>query len=164
MRGRLHIELRDGGGQLVATRDACNAVMRAGADLVARLFAGQGSAITHMGVGTSDAPETDTYNTAALTNDPDAPLAGPTEAAIPSDAFTVTVDEQRRLVKVKVRTTLPAAAAAGTIREAGLVSRTNTGAVLYNRVTFAPLAKGADHELTLFWEVSFPYGDLGGAV
>jgi hypothetical protein len=32
--------------------------------------------------------------------------------------------------------------------------------VLYNRVTFAPVQKADDHDLTLFWEVSFPYGDL----
>jgi hypothetical protein len=27
-------------------------------------------------------------------------------------------------------------------------------------VVFAPVDKGDDHELTLFWEVEFPYGDL----
>ena len=32
--------------------------------------------------------------------------------------------------------------------------------MLYNRVTFAPVTKGDDHELTLFWEVEFPFGDL----
>jgi hypothetical protein len=32
--------------------------------------------------------------------------------------------------------------------------------ILYNRVTFAPIQKGDDHELTLFWEITFPYGDL----
>ena len=46
------------------------------------------------------------------------------------------------------------------MREAGLLSRDGDAAILYNRVTFAPITKGNDHELTLFWEVSFPYGDL----
>jgi hypothetical protein len=32
--------------------------------------------------------------------------------------------------------------------------------VLYNRVVFPPLDKRDDHELTLFWEVEFPFGDL----
>ena len=46
------------------------------------------------------------------------------------------------------------------MREAGLLSRGDGDPVLYNRVIFAPIEKGADHELTLFWEVAFPYGDL----
>jgi hypothetical protein len=48
------------------------------------------------------------------------------------------------------------------VREAGLISRNGGAAVLYNRVTFAPISKGNDHELTLFWEINFPYGDLQG--
>ena len=27
-------------------------------------------------------------------------------------------------------------------------------------MTFSPIEKTGDHELTLFWEVGFPYGDL----
>ena len=64
------------------------------------------------------------------------------------------------MVRVKLRGTLPAPAAVGTIREAGLISHDGDSAALYNRVTFAPITKGNDHELTMFWEVSFPYGDL----
>lgn len=67
---------------------------------------------------------------------------------------------KKRLVTVKIRGTMPNASAVGTIREAGLLSKGEGGTVLYNRVTFAPLTKGNDHELTLFWDVSFPYGDL----
>jgi len=63
-------------------------------------------------------------------------------------------------VRVRVRGTVPAAAAVGTIREAALVSRSGDNATLYNRVTFSPIQKTDDHELTLFWEVGFPYGDL----
>ena len=40
------------------------------------------------------------------------------------------------------------------------MSQGDGDAVLYNRVVFAPVDKGDDHELTLFWEVEFPYGDL----
>jgi hypothetical protein len=46
------------------------------------------------------------------------------------------------------------------VRAAGLIARSGETAVLYNRVTFAPLEKKNDHELTMFWEVTFPYGDL----
>jgi hypothetical protein len=158
MRGRIRLELTDREGATLSVREAGNAVMRAGAELVAALFAGTGSAITHMGVGTSDAPETDAFATETL--QPDG-LAGDTEAAIPAEAFLPPItDETRRVVRVRVRATLPPGAAVGTVREAGLLSRENGTSVLYNRVTFAPIDKGDDHELTMFWEVTFPYGDL----
>ncbi len=163
MRAVVTIELLDRTGRAVAVRRAKNAVMRSGAEIVARLFAGAGTPITHMGVGTSDAPDGDDFSTPALQNAAVGdvpPLAGPTEAAIPAEAFQIDADPVRRVVRVRVRATMPANAAVGTVREAGLVSRSDAGAVLYNRVTFAPIAKGDDHELTMFWEVTFPYGDL----
>ncbi len=163
MRARLRLELRSTAGRTLGVREATNSVMRAGAELVARLFTGTSTGITHMGVGTSDEPESDNFNTLGLSNEAVgdlAPLQGSTEAAIAPAAFTIETDETRRVVRVRVRGTLPADAAVGTVREAGLLSRNGNGAVLYNRVTFAPITKGDDHELTLFWEVTFPYGDL----
>jgi hypothetical protein len=161
MRATLHLELKTSSGETIETRHAHNAVMRAGARLVADLFAKGGRGITHMGVGTSDAPE-DAFITDHLTNDPAAALQGDTEAAIPAEAFGAPqIDEARRVVRVRFRASLPASAAVGTVREAGLISRSDgVPPVLYNRVTFAPITKGDDHELTLFWEVAFPYGDL----
>jgi hypothetical protein len=141
-------------------------VLQAGARLVADLFAGSGTAITHMGVGTSDVGP-DLTTTTALTNEPDGDvpaLAGGTTAAIPPAAFAPEIDELRRLVRVRIRATLPPPAAVGRIREAGLLARPEGGDgstdVLYNRVTFAPIDKRDDHELTMFWEVEFPFGDL----
>ena len=163
MRADLRIELRDAGGATLAVREAHNAVMRGGARLIAQLFAGQGSGITHMAVGTSDAPEGESFATEALSNDALGdlePLQAPTEAAIPPEAFTIELDEAHRVVRVRVRATLPPSAAVGTVREAGLISRSGETATLYNRVIFAPIVKGDDHELTLFWDVTFPYGDL----
>jgi hypothetical protein len=164
MRAFVHIELHSKNGQVLATRDCSNSVMRGGARLIADLFAGRGSPITHMGVGTSDTPESDAFATEALSNDAigdEAPLDGGTEATIPIEAFQPPeIDEARRVVRLRLRGTLPAPAAIGTVREAGLLARDDANAVLYNRVTFAPIQKGGDHELTLFWEVSFPYGDL----
>jgi hypothetical protein len=182
MHGRIRIELRQR-GRLIELREASNAVMQAGGLLVARLFAGAaGTGITHLGVGNSDTPETDKYATTALTP---GDLTGGTEAAIPPDAIIIEPpNETSRTVKVRIRGTLPSSAAVGTVREAGLISRPPAvlpgpvivpdsptpaipleppppGApVLYNRVTFAPLVKGNDHELTMFWEVTFPFGDL----
>jgi len=163
MRARMRLELTGRRGDLLAVREARNAVMRGGALLVAALFTGaeESGPISHLGVGTSDAAESDTYDTPALSN-ADPALEGGTEAPVPPTAFTVVPDPQRRLALVRVRATLPEASALGTIREAGLLSRTGDVTVLYNRVIFAPVTKADDHELTLFWEITFPYGDLHG--
>jgi hypothetical protein len=163
MQARVKMILTDTNGVVIARREAKNSVMRGGGELIARLFAGVGQPITHMAVGTSDAATPDDFVMTALKNEAvgELPiLAGDTDAALPSAAFVIAVDAEKRLVTVKVRGTLPQSAAVGTIREAGLVSKSAAATVLYNRVTFAPLTKGNDHELTLFWEVSFPYGDL----
>ena len=161
MRGRLHLERRAPDGRLVDERRASNAVMRTGGELVARLFAGAGSPITHMGVGTSDAPESDTFATAALTSGAGADaLAGGTDVAIPAGAFVIDTDPARRVVLVKLRATLPPTVGVGTIREAGLLARAGSVTTLYNRVTFAAVTKRSEDELSLFWEVSFPYGDV----
>ena len=160
MKAHLTITLSDREGHVVAERKAWNSVMQQGAQLVAQLFAGQGAGITHMGVGTSDTPESEQFTTTTLTVNADE-LAGDTSAPIATDAFIITTEETRRLIRVRVRATLPPAAAVGRIREAGLISRTEgSDDVLYNRVIMDPIDKGDDHELTLFWEVTFPYGDL----
>ncbi len=163
MRAHLHVELKSAAGNMLEVRDAYNSVMLGGAELVAQLFAGQGTPITHMGVGTSNEPETDAYDTAALANEvvgEESALQLPVEVVLPPEAFTITADPVKHVVRVRIRGTLPAAAAVGTVREAGLIAREGETVRLYNRVTFAPLQKGDDHELTMFWEVSFPYGDL----
>jgi hypothetical protein len=154
MRAMLRLELLTVAGDLVATRQASNAVLRGGADLLARLFAGRGSPITHMAVGTSDAAEGDTFGTTAL--------SGAVEVPVPPEAFQIDPpDPVKRVVRVRLRATVPAAQVlADPVREAALLSRSGDTAALYNRVVFAPITKGGDHELTLFWEVGFPYGDL----
>jgi hypothetical protein len=165
MRATLTIELTGQGGAVLARRNASNSVMQAGARMIAQLFSGAGGPITHMGVGINDAPESDDFSTAALSNTAgggNEPLQGTVEAAIAADAFQIELDQTRRVIRVRVRGTIPADGAVGTVREAGLISRNGDAAVLYNRVTFAPISKGNDHELTLFWEINFPYGDLQG--
>ncbi len=164
MRATLRLELRGSDGTIVGARDAKNSVMRAGAELVAALFAGTAAAgITHMAVGTSSDEESDTFTTGALKNDDEEgtpALTGGTETALGASQFTVETDTAKRVVRVRVRATLPNTAAVGTLREAGLMSIGGPAPVLYNRVVFAPIEKKDDHELTMFWEVTFPYGDL----
>jgi hypothetical protein len=160
MLAKLRLELRDRGGGLIATRAAHNAVLTSGATLLARLFAGTAGivGITHMAVGANDAPEGDGFATATLDT---TGLSGATDAPVGPEAFQIdAVDPVKRVVRVRVRATIPANGAIGTIREAALVSRRDDTSTLYNRVIFAPIEKADDHELTLFWEVGFPYGDL----
>jgi hypothetical protein len=164
MRATVRLELRDAAGSVVGTRDARNSVMRAGAELVANLFAGKVTVpITHMGVGTSGEPTPDQFSSASLTTaggTPDTSLQGDTDVPIAPGDFIIKTDPDHRLVRVQLHATLPPAAAVGTLREAGLLSKKDAQSSLYNRVTFAPIEKQDDHELTMFWEVTFPYGDL----
>ncbi len=161
MKGKVRLELTDAAGARLAVRRAGNSVLRSGGRLVAELFSGQGTAISHMAVGINGEPEGEEFATVALSNAGEGALVGPTEVAIPTEAFSIEDDAERRVVVVRLRATLPAGSAVGTVREAGLQAGVVAdGAVLYNRVTFEPIDKGGDHELTLFWEVSFPYGDL----
>jgi hypothetical protein len=162
MRATLRVQLHDRTGTLLARREARNTVLASGGRLVADLFTGTGAPITHMGVGTSG-EDPDSVAVAALGNDDGtgAPgLSGETTTPIAPQAFRTDVDEARRRVVVRVRATLPESAAVGTIREASLLSRRDGGDVLYNRVVFPPVDKGDDHDLSLFWEVEFPFGDL----
>jgi len=153
MRAFLRVELRGFGDDLIAVREAHNSVLRSGAGLLANMFALKSTGITHMAVGTSDTPETQDFTTTALTN--------PTEVAITANAFQIDPpDPVKRVVRVRVQGTVPAEANLGQVREAGLVAHNGDTVLLYNRVIFAPIDKAAGHELTLFWEVGFPFGDL----
>jgi hypothetical protein len=162
MRAILRMEVRDRTGALLDERVARNTVLRSGGRIIADLFAGLGTPITHMAVGTSD-DEPDSVTVTALANDDGSGgqgLTGDTVAPIAAEDFHVELDEPSRRVVVRVRATLASTAAVGTVREASLMSRRDDEDVLYNRVVFPPVQKGGDHELSLFWEVEFPFGDL----
>jgi len=153
MRAFLRVELRRTDGGLITVREGHNAVLRSGAGLLANMFAIKSTGITHMALGTSDTPETQDFTSTALTN--------PTEVPITPDAFQIDPpDPVKRVVRVRLQGTVPAATSLGTVREAGLVAHNGATVSLYNRVVFAPIDKAAGHELTLFWEVGFPFGDL----
>jgi hypothetical protein len=162
MRATVRLELRNDAGAIVGVRRAKNSVMKSGAELLANLFTGKANVgITHMGVGVSGEPENDAFVRDSLTTEGDSPdaLTGGTDTPIAPADFTVKADAERRVIVVQVHATLPKSAAVGTLREAALLSQ-QEGTTLYNRVTFAPIRKQDDHELTMFWEVTFPYGDL----
>ena len=163
-------ELRDPGGTPAGRRRAHNAVLAGGAQLVADLFRGAGGAgpVNRMTVGANPAPELPPFTSTDLSaSSPDGgQLSGPRDVALASDAFAVEVDADRRRIVVTARAVLPAGdAAAGTglhgpVAEAALLHQAGDGTRrLYNRVTFKPVDKRAEQELSLFWEVSFPFGD-----
>ena len=69
-------------------------------------------------------------------------------------------DPVKRVVRVRVRGTVPQHPPSAQSAKQLWSLATGDTATLYNRVMFAPIQKADDHELTLFWEVGFPFGDL----
>lgn len=168
--GRLRVEARDEQGRSIATRTSSNVVVRSGAELLARLITGaSGGPINGFAVGVGRRALSAPYELAELTliDETGEPLKGPTAAPFAADAFKVETlaDEQR--VRITVRGVLPAAAALAQdggrveIAEAALGVLDDAGAKLahiYNHVVFDPIPKESEHELVLYWEISFPYG------
>ncbi len=168
--GRLRLDVRIPGGDVIDRRDRPNTVFLSGAALVAELFAGRvATPVNGMGVGTNPEPAAPPYDTVALdTNDETGQaLTGPLAVALDPDAIAFETDADQRRVRVLVRAVLPPEGAravdGGQVRIAeaalGVLNDTATGlARIYNRVTFDPVPKRPEHELALYWEVFFPYG------
>lgn len=167
--GRLTVAVRDPRGVVTARRRASNTVFLTGATLVGELFAGQAATpVNGMGVGTNPEPSGPPYDAVQLdTNDEGGtPLTGPVVVALVGEDVTIGPADELR-VRVLIRGVIPAEGAqavdGGPVRiaEAALGVLSTEGTALdriYNRVTFEPVPKEADHELSLYWEVFFPYG------
>lgn len=162
----LTLELRDRDGTVKARRRAHNAVLAGGAELIAELFrGGAGGPINRMAVGANPAPEVPPFTTTELAAAaPDTgELTGPRDVEIGPEAFTVTVQPDQRRVVVAARVVLPAGddtALKGPVAESALLHQAPDGTRrLYNRVTFEPVEKRSEQELSLYWEVGFPFGD-----
>lgn len=160
----VRVERRDPGGRVSARRRAGNAVLESGALLVADLFrGGPGGAVTHMTVGADPTPEVPPFTTPtlAVSHPETGELTGERDVAVAVDGFTVTVQADEHRIALAARVVLPGApdGLRGPVAEAALVHISGDGERrLYNRVTFEPLDKRADQELSLYWEVFFPYG------
>jgi hypothetical protein len=168
IRGSLRLELLGPGGVVLARRRAHNTVVRSGAELVGALFAGSVlTPVNGMGVGTNAVPLSAPYELAALTTTDDSgqPLAGVTAVAIaPTDVKVETLTNEQRVL-VSVRAVLPKEAALSHDQGTSFLAEAALGVLagdklskIYNRVVFDPVPKGKDHELALYWEISFPYG------
>jgi hypothetical protein len=170
IQGSLRLELRDDAGRVVLVRRAHNTVLRSGAELVAQLFAGAATTpVNGMAVGTNAQPPGPPYEVAKLTtvDDTGQPLEGGTAVAVQgADVKVETLADERRVL-VSLRAVVPKGAAvahagAAFLAEAALGALANDGSQLtkiYNRVVFDPVPKGREHELALYWEISFPYGE-----
>jgi hypothetical protein len=153
--GRLRLEVRSPAGAVVAERRATNIVLRLGAQIVARLFAGaEGSGpIDRIALGFGQ--EAADVSTTALTPPEGGDLApedlvGPVAA----DAFALATDESARLVRVSIATAFHPTKELPDVTEAGLLA----GIELYNQVVFEPVTLHVGQDITFFWEVDFPFG------
>lgn len=167
---RLLVEARDSHGRRVALRKSSNIVVRSGAELLASLLTGASAApINGFAVGLGRRALSAPYELTELTviDESGEPLAGPTAAPFGPDAFKVETLADEHRVRITVRGVLPAAAALAAdggrveIGEAALGVLDDAGlklARIYNHVVFDPIPKEKEHELVLYWEISFPYG------
>lgn len=146
--GRLTIQKRDGAGRLLDQTTANNSIVLGGRDLVAKLFVNEAiSPVTHVGVGTGNAP-VDPASNAALGSE----LFR--KALTPVDPTRDLVIVNGSNVKVTLSTELDFDQGNGALTEAGLFNAAS-GGVLYNRVVFPPINKTTDFKLTLIWEIVF---------
>jgi hypothetical protein len=170
IRGTLTIELRDDRGEVVLRRRANNTVVRSGAELIAALFAGRSTAaVNGMGVGTNAMPLAPPYEATALTLTDAAggTLSGPTAAALAAEDVKIETLAAEMRVRVSIRGLIPKNGALASDGGTAMLGESALGALaadgsklttIYNRVVFEPVPKSKDHELALYWEISFPYG------
>lgn len=153
--GRLRLEVRSRAGLLVAKRRARNLVLTAGAQAVARLFAGQPAAAPVNRLLVGFGREAAALDATGLTppDDPDIEPAD-LEAPVASEDFTFETDDEARAVRVSVAATFSPTADLDGVSEAGLLA----GDALYNQVVFEPVDLRVGQDVTFFWEVDFPYG------
>jgi len=149
---RMRLEVRDG-RDVIATREAQNIVVRAGAQLVALRVAGQDSApIDRVRVGFGheiadveatglSGPATGSFDPAALTS----PIA-------PED-FTVAIDRPS-VVVISLSSLFHLTVDLPGVSEAGLFA----GDRMYNQVVFEPVTLRVGQDVTFFWEIQFPFG------
>ncbi|WP_428264580.1 hypothetical protein [Haliangium sp.] len=171
IRGRVTVELRGPDGRLVTRRRANNTVMRTGAELLGDLLRGDAGAIDGFAVGLDGEPSAPPYESTGLTTTTPGgdPLLENAVAPIATDQFEVETLAAEFLVRVRVRGVLAAGQAVSPdpdentvfLGEAalGVLSEDQASlARIYNRVVFEPIPKSRDHELSLYWELDFPYG------
>jgi hypothetical protein len=153
-RGRLHLRVCDTSGALIAERRTRNIVLRQGAAIIASLFAGQAGALPINTVKVGFGQEGATAETTALVppDDTTIPVSALTSAIAPTD-FTLVTDKPNS-VQVLVSSLFRPSQELTNVTEAGLMA----GDKLYNQVVFEPVTLRPGQDVTLFWEIDFPFG------
>jgi hypothetical protein len=149
------LTVRGRDGRPVAQRKAGNIVLRSGAALVAKLFAGAAGAtpIDTIGIGYASNPAS--AELIALVPPP-ADLDIPAEALrtpLPPESFAVATD-RAGAVRVRITATFQPTRELPKVTEAGLLA----GDTLYNQVVFEPVTLTEGQDVTFFWEIDFPFG------
>jgi|tagenome__1003787_1003787.scaffolds.fasta_scaffold20720529_2 hypothetical protein len=152
IRGRLRLEVR-ANGTLIARRVAANAVLRGGAELVARRLAGlDAEPITAVGVGFGT--EAADLGAVALTPpaDPNIPPEALRSPVAATDASVAT--DRPDVVALSLATLFHPTVALDGVTEAGLFANDR----LYNQVVFEPVSLKVGQDVTFFWDIDFPFG------
>lgn len=153
-RGRLTLTVRSPDGSVVTNREARNIVLRGGAELIARRFAGvEGTGpVDRVRIGFGR--EAATADTAALTAPADTAVpASALETALPASAFTIASDRPG-IVSVSVSAVFTPSVDLVDVTEAALASADR----LYNQVVFEPVQLRTGQNVTFFWQIEFPFG------
>jgi hypothetical protein len=126
-----------------------NSVLEGGAGLVARLFAGMSPAapIDRVNVGFGTEP----LGPGGVALRPGA--ADPATLHGPIGPADFTVSTTGDAVRVSITATFTPTVELDGVTEAGL----SAGDVLYNHVLFDPVKLEADHAVSFFWDIDFPF-------
>lgn len=140
-------------GRLAAYRQASNMVLRGGAGLIAKLFAGVPDTAPVNNVRVGFAREAGSLELKALTP-PDPPVdPAALQSTVAAKDFTIVAD-QPSAIKVVVNALFRPTAELANVSEAGLMSDD----ILYNQVVFEPVTLRPGQDVTFFWEIDFPFG------
>lgn len=151
--GKLTLVVYSAEGLPLAYRRARNIVLRNGATLIAKLFAGAPNTEAVNQVRVGFAKEAASIEVTSLT--PPAENIKPEQliSAVEPKDFTI-IANQPTAVKVLVSATFKPSVELQNVSEAGLMA----GEVLYNQVVFEPVTLRPGQDVTFFWEIDFPFG------
>ncbi|QRN93827.1 hypothetical protein JRI60_32295 [Archangium violaceum] len=156
MNGVLTIELLDTSGALVEQRRVNNLITTAGKQLLANLLLGKVNALpTRWAIAVGTGVEAANIADTALKTRVD-------EAVDPSPKVEVITRDGASVVRATVSATLPVPALAANdkpqaLSEAGIqITQGNgTAPILFNRVQFAQVNRGANMVMKMTWEITF---------
>lgn len=151
MKGILTIDVVDAAGKLIDTRHVANLITRAGKHLLANLLMGKVAAMPSewaivVGIGSSSPKISDIG------------LENKAASATATTKVEIVGADDTSVVRATVSAQLPALAPSQQSQplvEAGIELQTGSEKVLFNRVTFDTVNRGAQMIMNLTWEITF---------